>query len=664
MDKLSTVSGVVADRNGGMPGQMPTGGRPQSRTARGVPYRTLFRLGLYVVRGAPISFLLTTALSVSSILLQQLQPQLLGSVIVHLQSAGAPRASSHRDASWLLPQSATAAVGALAALTIGSILFGIAERVLMTWSDLKMLSKLQQRLHDRLLTLGPRYHALHSVGETSAIVSRFATGAELVLRDLIASPLVRGISLVTAVALLVNNVSNLGPAQPELEVVLVLAVLSMPLVGVGLSKRMRAFFTTARDSELAVAEELQNSLSQPLEAQLMGANSQRSQSFARRLARHSRNLVAASSRNEIANQVQGMIPTLLRLGFLAYGTLRAATTSDPVAAGAVVSLYGLVPLAVQPIQQLVQYYNGLNSTWPQVERVAEILDAQPEVTERVDAVRLSDGPCDVAIDRATFRYSANLEPVLDQLSCSFDHGHVTALVGASGSGKSTIFNLLARLTDPEEGHVRVGGIDLRDVLIADLRRRVVRVAQFPLFIADSVRENFRLAKEDATDAEIERVCRATGLWEVLVRASAGAPLDYHLPRDVSQGLSGGQRRLLAVSRALLHQPLVLLLDEPTAGIDNITLQVLMKFIKSVSAGMAVILIDHDLEGFVAHIADRICVLDGGKIVTSGTHSELMARGGLYRRLVQGAAEVKATAPEVSRAPVAMQPPKMSGDVVS
>ena len=165
-----------------------------------------------------------------------------------------------------------------------------------------------------------------------------------------------------------------------------------------------------------------------------------------------------------------------------------------------------------------------------------------------------------------------------------------------------------------------------------------------------MRENFLLAKADATDAEIEAVSKKTGFWDVLLRVSPKDPLGYALPRNVAQGLSGGQRRLLSITRALLHHPSVLLLDEPTTGIDNITLQNLVRLMKSLG-DMTVIVIDHDIEGFIGRVAAEVCVLENGKIADKGSHEELLSRDGLYKRLVEAAKDE----PHVGDAPKALDP---------
>lgn len=618
-----------------------------------VPYGKLFRWGWIVVRGALGSFTVATVLGIVNLVIQQLGAQLLGAITARLSAMGMPGPAKRAGGdllSALVPESPLHAFELLVVLTIVGVGTILAERATTTWSDTVMLARLQHRLHDRLLELGPSYHTQHASGETTTIVWRYANGAQMLLRDLVAFPVVRGVGLATALVLLFQNLSRLGDTPVGLKLVLLGGVLITPIVSARGAKGLRTAFQKVRASDVAANEELQNSLAAPLEVQLMGAIPQRSKAFGDRAMAHARNRLRASMRNDLMGQARSSIPRMLQLGFLGYGIYLAAGSGDPMAVGAVVTINALVPLALQPLTDLVMFFNSIGMAWPECESVIEILERPTDVKDPESPESLPEGKAPIFLEDIVFTYPGRARPVLDGVSFSFTAGRCVAIVGASGSGKSTILSLVARLSDPVSGTVKIGDTDLKKVRLADLRKKVVRVAQFPLFVADTVRANFQLAKSDATDLEIEEVCKATGLWDVLTTASPDAPLDTILPRDVAQGLSGGQRRLLAVSRALLLKPSVLLLDEPSAGLDNLTLQKLIRFLKTQTSGLTVLVIDHDLEGFVAKIADKIAILEHGKIALSGTHEELMKTDNLYRRLVE-APQKEEVAPEPKIAPM-------------
>ncbi len=161
---------------------------------------------------------------------------------------------------------------------------------------------------------------------------------------------------------------------------------------------------------------------------------------------------------------------------------------------------------------------------------------------------------------------------------------------------------------------------------------VAVVSQFPMFISDTVRANFLLAKADADDGEIESICRRVELWETFVRLSPGAPLDYVMSRTPGKDLSGGERRLLGLARVILRKPSVLLLDEPTTGVDAMTIDRLCRFLEEETDGKTVILVEHNLD-FVMRMADRVCCLQDGKFVDYGAPVELAARPSLFRDLL-------------------------------
>ena len=617
-----------------------------------VPYRKLLHWGWYVVSAALGWFLANTVLSIVLQILTQYNVQVLATVVSGLGSslAGGGAASKSAEAaggaakmggflSAFLPGTLETAAIVFASLALLLILLRFVDRMVMTWSDNVMVARLQQRLHDKLLVLGPSYHQSHDLGETMLIVTRFSTGTQLLLRDLLSFPVVRGISLVTAMIFLTNNLTAVGETPRWVQVILLATIFILPLGGWWLSLKLRRAFEKVRDSETALANEFSNSASLPLEVQVMGAEPQRSAAFGNRLRTLIRYKIAAAFRNEIATQFQTSTPIFLQTVFLIYGVFFALKSGNPAAPGAILAIYYFVPEAVSPLQEIIQFFTGLQSTWPQVEKVVEILEAEPEVKEKPGAVALSPSQGALVLENLTFAYTPDGQKILDDLSYAFAPGRVTAIVARAGMGKSTLLNLVARLRDPQGGRILVDGQDISAVTLASLRRQVAKVSQFPLFVADTIRTNLKLANDQATDDELAEVCRRSGFWEVLENAAGPhtRPLDYHLPRASSEGLSGGQRRLLAVTRAFLLHPAILLLDEPTTGIDAIGRSQVATVLREACRGLTVLLVDHDME-FISHFADWVCCLEHGKFDEVGSPEELASRPGLFRDLLEASQE--------------------------
>ena len=630
-----------------------------------VPYRKLLHWGWYVVSVALGWFLANTVLTIFLQILTQYNVQVLATVVSGLGSSLAGSGAAPRSAevaggaakmggflTAFLPGKLETAAIVFASLALLLILLRFLERIIMTWSDNIMVARLQQRLHDKLLGLGPAYHQSHDLGETMLIVTRFSTGTQLLLRDLISFPVVRGISLVTAMVFLANNLVAVGETPVWVQATLLATIFILPLGGWWLSLKLRLAFEKVRDSETALANEFSNSASLPLEVQVMGAEPQRAEAFGNRLRTLIRNKMAAAVRNEIATQFQTSTPVFLQAVFLIYGVFFALQSGNPAAPGAILAIYYFVPEAVSPLQEIIQFFTGLQSTWPQVEKVVEILEAEPEVKEKPGAVALTPSQGALAVEHLTFAYTPDGQKILDDLSYAFAPSQVTAIVARAGMGKSTLLNLVARLRDPQEGRIFVDGQDISGVTLASLRRQVAKVSQFPLFVADTIRTNFKLASAQATDDELAEVCRRTGLWEVLENAAGPHthPLDYLLPRATSEGLSGGQRRLLAVTRAFLLHPAILLLDEPTTGIDAIGRSQVASVLREACRGLTVLLVDHDME-FISHFADWVCCLEHGKFHEAGTPDELANRPGLFRDLLEASKEDHPEAPREIPGPV-------------
>jgi ATP-binding cassette subfamily B protein len=222
-----------------------------------------------------------------------------------------------------------------------------------------------------------------------------------------------------------------------------------------------------------------------------------------------------------------------------------------------------------------------------------------------------------------------MRPILNGLNLSIRAGDRVAIVGSVGSGKSTVLRLLARFADPDAGRIRVDGRELRELTLASVRQHIGIVFQNSVLIDDSIRENIRLGKLDATDSEIEAVASLIGLHRLVEFLPNG--YDTRVGAR-GEGLSGGQRQLVGIARAVMHDPAILLLDEPTSALDAESDRLVRLAIALVSRGRTVITVTHSL--LLAMEADRVLVLHDGRLAEEGSHQQLLAAGTLYSRLWQ------------------------------
>ncbi|MGA1864403.1 MAG: ABC transporter ATP-binding protein [bacterium] len=281
---------------------------------------------------------------------------------------------------------------------------------------------------------------------------------------------------------------------------------------------------------------------------------------------------------------------------------------------------------IQPLRQLANMYNSVQAALAGSERVFEIIDSDPEVRDAPDALPLKDIRGDVRFDHVSFGYRSDTVVIRD-MSLEAEAGKIIALVGPTGAGKTTIINLLTRFYDVDTGAISIDGRDIREYRKADLRRRIGLVLQDTFLFSDTVMENIRYGRLDATDEEVMRAARMADADHFIRQLSHG----YQTQLSERAGnLSQGQRQLLAIARAILADPGILILDEATSSVDTRTEAHIQKALLRLMEGRTSFVIAHRLR--TIRDANQVLVINNGEIIEKGTHRELMDRQGFYYNL--------------------------------
>jgi ATP-binding cassette subfamily B protein len=508
-------------------------------------------------------------------------------------------------------------VAAFFGLTLASFALNVVSGLRYTRVSADILFDMRLGLFRHLQRLSPRFYARTPLGQ---IASRINSDIGEIQR----------VAAETALAWVGNVVFLVGTVVILLSLDPVLFAVSIALLPVSLwalvkfRSRLEGAVADMRDRSAGIGSFLIETL---LGMKLVVSLNAQEREIAR-FRKHNDAFVDSLMKMRRLTYLSGGIPgLLLSLGSAAvflvggYRVINGAITM-----GTLVAFVAYQMRLLGPIQGMMGLYASLATARVSLRRVHEILDTPAEVVESTAAVELRSAVGAVEFDDVTFAFDRGA-PVLDRVRISVRAGERVALVGRSGEGKSTIADLLVRQLDPDSGRITLDGHDLRNLRVADLRRHMVVVDQEPFVFNATIGENIRYARPGATDADVLEAARAAGLGDLLARLPEGIATPVG---ERGRALSAGERQRLAIARAFLANPAVLVLDEATGALDPATEAQVVSGYEGVMRGRTTIVITHRLE--LARRAGRIVVLDRGRIVEEGSAETLLLRGEAFATL--------------------------------
>lgn len=457
---------------------------------------------------------------------------------------------------------------------------------------------------------------------TGQVVSRAISDLQLVTGLLMQVPLSAGSVIFALLAL--------GAMLWMSPLLTLIALVVAPAVGIIVTLSRKRLFPATWSAQQRAADVAQQVEETVTGVRVVKGFGQESREVSR-LERTARRLFAerlrAARLSAVPTATTTALPAAGQVAVLAIGGVLAL--NGQISLGTFLAFATYLATLIGPARMLSGLVVQAQLTRAGAERVYELIDAQPDVVDRPDARPLPEGPLGVELEDVKFGYTRS-EPVLDGLTLTARPGETLALVGTAGSGKSTISLLLPRFYDAHAGVVRIGGLDVRDVPLKQLRQAIGVVFEEAFLFSSSVRDNIAYGRPDASDEEVYAAARAAEADD-FIRA-----LPHGYDTEVGERgltLSGGQRQRLGLARALMTDPRVLILDDATSAIDTVTEAAIHDTLRSVTASRTTLLIAHRRS--TLQLADRIAVLDQGKVVDVGTEEELQARCPLFRELVAG-----------------------------
>ncbi|MCY8980708.1 ABC transporter ATP-binding protein [Bacillus halotolerans] len=434
------------------------------------------------------------------------------------------------------------------------------------------------------------------------------------------------INLLTDLLLLAGVVIILFTLSPELTIAIMVTLPIMFFISTSLRKKIRRSWQTVRLKQSKLNSHLNESIQgirvtqaftqeQENMAYFDGVNQENYQSWRE-----------ATRKNAVFRPLVEMTNAIGTAVLIWYGA--TLIMNQTITIGVFVSFAFYLGMFWEPISRLGQVYNQLLMGMASSERIFEFLDEQPNVKEKRDAIHKKNIKGHISFEEVEFSYDEKRK-TLHAVSFSIPAGSTLALVGHTGSGKTTIANLISRFYDATGGTIKIDGIPIKDLAIASLRSQISIVLQDTFIFSGTIMENIRFGRPDASDEEVIKAAQAVGADEFISGLAEGYETEVEERGSV---LSAGQRQLISFARALLADPAIIILDEATASIDTETEVKIQQALKTLLKGRTAVMIAHRLS--TIRDADHIIVLDHGRKMEEGSHEQLLAKGGIYAGLVK------------------------------
>ena len=493
------------------------------------------------------------------------------------------------------------------------------KNILLRIVELKLVKNIRDRLYQHIQTLSLGYYNTKETGYITSIVindvGQFQSAVGVVFQRLFVEP----INILTFVTLLFIISWKLA----------IIAIIILPLAGIAIVTIGRSIRRKSRRTQTKIAEIMQiltETLSSIRIVKAFVNEKEEVKKFTGESQNYFNLLLQRARLDLISGPVTESFGVIIGVVLLWYGGMEVLS-KEGLSAEDFIRFIVILFSILGPIKQMSNVNIKIQMGAASAERIFGLLDTPPEIVEKADAVDLGEFRKSIEFDRVHFEYNDDDERVLDEVSFTINKGEVVAMVGPSGSGKSTIADLIPRFYDVSRGTIRIDGHDIRETTLASIRGNMGIVTQEVVLFNDTIRNNIAYAQQNVSEDAIRQAADAANATVFIEDTPNGFNT---LIGERGVNLSGGQKQRLAIARALLKNPPILILDEATSALDTESEKMVQRAIEVLMKDRTALVIAHRLS--TVQNADKIIVLEKGKIIEVGSHTDLYNKGGLYRRL--------------------------------